>query len=143
MLKQMARLRVGLVLFLGIVMFGSIASASGVIYKGDNRRDSREERNYYRDGRWYKHDSMGHEVVVVDLPAGARIESLPPQHATVVVQGASYYHDDRYYYRPEPNGGYVVVTPPTEVRSQPQDNQDNRGDRGDNGRNEQNRDRNR
>ena len=151
MLKQIARLRVGLVLLLGILLFSSGALAMEVINRGDNRGDNRGysrgdnggERHYYRDGRWYKHDSRGNEISVDVLGIGVRVESLPPQHTTIVVGGASYYHDDRYYYRQAPNGGYTVVSAPVIVQPQPQGNYDKRGDRGGNSRNEGNRDQNR
>ena len=123
MLKQIARLRVGLVLLLGILLFCSSAFANGDFRpinrgddrrdnKGDNRRDSREERHYYRDGRWYKHDSRGNEISVADLVVGALVESLPPRHTTVVVQNTSYYYDDSRYYQRLPDGSFVVVQPP-------------------------------
>ena len=124
MLKQIARLRVGLVLFLGILLFFSSAFAMA-----DLRVVNREERHYYRDGRWYKHDSRGNQITVDVLPIGVFIESLPPRYTTVVVEGNSYYHDDRYYYRQSPKGGYVVVPEPVIVRSQPQSNHGERGQR--------------
>ena len=133
MLKQIARLRFCLVLLSGILLFCSSAVAMEVLSKQDNRRDNRGDRHYYRDGRWYRHDSSGHEIAVTVLGNGAFVESLPPQHTTIVVQGAQYYHDDRYYYRQHPNGGYVVVPAPAQI------NYNNRGARGDNSRNEVNR----
>ena len=124
MLKQIARLRAGLALLLGILLFCSSAFAMGNNYRSDNRGDNRGynsndnrgdnrgERHYYRDGRWYKHDSRGNEVSVADLVIGALVESLPPQHTTVVVQNTPYYYDNRHYYRQSPDGVYVVVEPP-------------------------------
>jgi hypothetical protein len=106
---------------------------------GYNRGYIRKERHYYRDGRWYKHDSRGNEIAVVALAIGALIESLPPQHTTVVVQNASYYHDGSYYYRKAPNGGYAVVSPPAIVHPQSQSNSDKRGEGGGNGHKEGNR----
>ena len=94
---------------------------------GYNRNDNREERHYYRNGRWYKHDSRGNEVSVADLVIGALVEALPPQHTTVVIQNTQYYHDDRYYYRQAPNGGYVVVQQPVIVQQQSQSNYDYQG----------------
>jgi hypothetical protein len=163
MLKQIARLKAGLVLLLGILLFCSGAFAMDVINKGDNRNnnrgynsndnrgynsnDNRQERHYYRDGRWYKHDSRGNEVAVTVLTNGALVESLPPQHTTIVVENTRYYHDDRYYYRQEPNGGYVVVSQPVIVQRQYQNNYDTRsqgnyntqGERGSNSYNQGNR----
>ncbi len=139
MLKQIARLRVGLVLLLGMILFSSGAFAMAdrrAINNGDNRGYNKEERHYYRNGRWYKHDSRGHEITVTDLFIGALIESLPPRHTTVVIQGAPYYHDDRYYYRQAPNGGYVVVSQPVIIQPRFQSNYDNRGDRGGNSYNQ-------
>ena len=136
MLGQMARLKVGLVILLGIPLLCSGAFAMEMRDSRNNRRDSREERHYYRDGRWYKHDLRGNEIVVSVLGIGVFVESLPPRHTTIVVQGAPYYHDDRYYYRQAPNGGYVVVSPPVIIQSRPQGSYDNRGDRGGNPHNE-------
>ncbi len=126
MLKHIVRLRVGLVLLLGILLFCSDAFAMGNDYRdrgnnrgnnrGDNRGDNRNynggERHYYRDGRWYKHDQRGNEVSVADIVIGAIAEALPPQHQTVVIQNTQYYYDNSHYYRPIPQGGYVVVAPP-------------------------------
>jgi hypothetical protein len=134
MLKQILRLRIGLVFLLGILLFCSSAFAMA-----DRSMLNGGERHYYRDGRWYKHDSRGHEITVAALAIGALIESLPPQHTTVVIQGTSYYHDDRYYYRQAPRGGYTVVAPPERVQPRPRNNRDERGGRGDNGHNEENR----
>jgi len=97
----------------------------------DDRRNNGGDRHYYRDGRWYKHDSRGNEVVVSVLTVGALIDSLPPVHTTVVIQGAPYYHDDHYYYRQAPSGGYIMVSPPVIVQPQSTSNYDKRGDRGD------------
>ena len=115
MLKQIIRLRIVLVLFLGILSLCSGSFAMGDhrdIDRGDNRNYSGGERHYYRDGRWYKHDSRGNEVSVADIVVGAIAEALPPQHQTVVVQNTQYYYDNSHYYRPIPQGGYVVVEPP-------------------------------
>ena len=108
MLKQVVRLRVGLVVLLGILLFYSGAVANGNNYGGPNRG----ERHYYRDGRWYKHDNRGHEVSVADIVVGAIAVFLPPQHQTIVIQNTQYYHDGSHYYREAPGGGYVVVDPP-------------------------------
>jgi hypothetical protein len=116
MLKQIARLRVGLVFILGILLFCSGAFAMGDLrVTTSTRRDNREDRHYYRNGRWYKHDSRGKEIIVYTLSIGALVDALPPRHTTVVVEGTPYYRDDNYYYRQEPNGGYVVVPRPVLV----------------------------
>jgi len=128
MLKQIVRLRVGLVLFLGALLFCPSAFAMARDYgrdnrgdnkndnrnnnKNDNRSDNRGERHYYRDGRWYKHDSAGHEIAVAALAIGALVESLPPQHTTVIVQNTPYYYDNTRYYQQLPDGSLVVVPPP-------------------------------
>ena len=111
MLKQIVRLRVGLVLLVGSLLFCSGAFAMGDTY-GGHREDNRGERHYYRDGRWYKHDSRGNEVSVADIVVGAIAEALPPQHQTIVIQNTQYYHDGSHYYREAPGGGYIVVEPP-------------------------------
>ena len=120
MLKQIVRLRVGLVLLLGIPLFCSGAFAMGDTYGGHNRRDDRrddrrgsmEERHYYRDGRWYKRDQGGHEVTVADIVLGAIAESIPPQHETIVIQNTPYYYDNSHYYQRRPDNTYIVVQPP-------------------------------
>ena len=150
MIKQISQLRVYLVLILGVLFFCSGAFAMvdrRELNRGDNgrgnsrdhRMDRMEERHYYRDGRWYKHDSRGHEIAVDFLSNGELIESLPPQHTTIVIQGASYYHDDRYYYKQAPRGGYAVVSPPVMVQPQSQNYHDERGGKGGNGHNEERR----
>ena len=124
MLKQIVRLRAGSVLLLGILLFCSSAFVMaqdngrdnrgdhGNDNKNDNRRDNRGERHYYRDGKWYKHDSLGHEIAVAALAIGALVEGLPPQHTTVVVQNTPYYYDNTRYYQQMPDGTLVVVPPP-------------------------------
>jgi hypothetical protein len=120
MLKHIARLRVGLVLLLGILLFCSSAFAMQPLNSRDNRRDnnrenrrdSRVERHYYRDGRWYKHDQRGNEVSVADIVIGAIAEALPPQHQTVVIQNTPYYYDNSHYYQRRPDNTYIVVAPP-------------------------------
>lgn len=134
MLKQIARLRVGLFLLLGILFFCSSAFAMAdrvVISRGGNRGYHGGDRHYYRDGRWYRHDARGNEIFVSFLAPGVFIEALPPQHTTVVIEGSSYYHDDSHYYRQEPRGGYVVVAPPVIVQPRFQNNDNGRGERGD------------
>jgi len=120
MLKQILRFRVVSVTLLLLVLFcpGVFAMADRrVINNGDNRRDNGgDQRHYYRDGRWYKHDSRGNEISVADIVVGAIAASLPPQHTTIVVQGAPYYYDNSHYYRQLPDGGYIVVQPPERER---------------------------
>ncbi len=128
MLKQIIRLRVFWVLLFGIAVLCPRASAMARDYerankgdhreddrgdrRNDNRGDNRGEKHYYRDGRWYKHDSAGHEIAVAALAIGALIESLPPQHTTVIVQNTPYYYDNTRYYQQMPDGTLVVVPPP-------------------------------
>ena len=119
MLKQIVRLRVGLVLLLGVILFCSGAFAMGDSYGGRDRRDGRgdyrggnEGRHYYRDGRWYRRDSGGHEVTVADIVLGAIAESIPPQHQTIVIQNTPYYYDNSHYYQRRPDNTYIVVQPP-------------------------------
>ena len=127
MLKQVLRFRVVLVILLILTLFCPGAFARGDNSGGDkggnrgySRGDNRGDRHYYRDGRWYRRGWFGWEFVVSALAIGAFIESLPPRHTTVVVEGAQYYHDDGYYYRQSPQGGYVVVPAPVIVQPQPQ-----------------------
>jgi hypothetical protein len=124
MLKQIVRLRIVLILLLGSLLFCSGAFAMGNTYGGRDRRDNRgdnrgdnrnyssEERHYYRDGRWYKHDQQGHEISVADIVIGAIAESIPPQHQTIVVQNTPYYYDNSHYYQRRPDNTYIVVEPP-------------------------------
>jgi hypothetical protein len=119
--------------------------------RGYVRGDNREDRHYYRDGSWYRRGPSGYDIVVSALVAGAFIESLPPRHTTIVIEGAPYYHDDRYYYKRRPQGGYVVVTEPVKVQHESKsnkhskDNKDNknnkdkRGEKGDDRNDEENR----
>ncbi len=91
----------GLALGIPLIFAGSSAMA-----------DNHEERHYYRDGGWYRHDEGGHDVSVADLVVGAIADSLPPQHTTVVYQNTPYYYDNHHYYRQRSEGGYVVVEEP-------------------------------
>ena len=103
------RFKALMALFLMLPFFGSTAFAFG---------DRGGDRNYYREGRWYRHDSSGVEIAVAALALGAYVESLPPQYTTVVVQGAPYYYDGNTYYTQYANGGYVVVQPPAQALPQ-------------------------
>ena len=119
MLKQIVRVRVGLIVFFGILLSCSGVFAMGDTYGGHDRRDNRGdyrgdngERHYYRDGRWYKRDQGGHEVTVADIVLGAIAESIPPQHETIVIQNTPYYYDNSHYYQRRPDNTYIVVEPP-------------------------------
>jgi hypothetical protein len=119
MLKQVLRFRVVLVILLMLTLFcpGGFARADDRgRHRVDYRGYDRGERYYYRDGGWYKSGWFGFGILVSALAIGALIDSLPPQHTTVVVQGTPYYYGDNYYYRQAPNGGYVVVPPPVLVQ---------------------------
>ena len=137
-MKYARRMLAGFYILISVFSFISLSGCLRGDYRGgnrgyirvDNRGYNRGDRHYYRDGRWYKHDSMGHDIVVVALAIGALIDALPPRHTTVVVEGNPYYHDDRYYYRQYPNGGYVVVPAPVIVQPQSQSNRDERGEKG-------------
>lgn len=125
MLKKISScFRVALVISLMLTMVCPYAFARGddreghrgysrIDYRGSNRGD----RYYYHDGEWYKPVWFGFGIAVAALAIGAIIDSLPPRHTTVVVEGTPYYYGDNHYYRQAPNGGYVVVQPP--VLSQP------------------------
>ena len=116
----MRYLRVSLVILLGALLLCSSAFAMGDRYggrhRGDDRRDDRrgsmEERHYYRDGRWYRRDSSGHDVTVTDIVLGAIAESIPPRHETIVIQNTPYYYDNSHYYQRRPDNTYIVVAPP-------------------------------
>ena len=113
--RKNMKAKLGLILILGIILFSSGAFAMAdrrVINNGDNRGDNRGDRHFYRGGRWYKHDSRGNEIAVDILAIGALIESLPPQHTTVIVQNTPYYYDNTRYYQQLPDGSLVVVPPP-------------------------------
>ena len=132
MLKQTLRLRSALVLALGLALLCSSAFAQGWWgNRGDQRqnnrgnsrqvdpRDSRSydrgDRYHYRDGRWYSRGWFGWEFAVAALTVGAIVESLPPQHSTIIVENTPYYYDNTVYYRQLPDGAYVVVQPPALV----------------------------
>jgi hypothetical protein len=135
MLKQILRFRTPLVSLLILSLFcpaalaraddrGNFRGGDRGYSRFDDRDYHRGSRHYYRDGRWYRHGWFGFGILVSALAIGALIESLPPRHTTVVVEGTPYYHDDNYYYRPLSQGGYVVVpqpvvAPPPVVVSQP------------------------
>ena len=109
-----------LILVLALALPYSGAFAMGDRREIDHRRDNRGdngnynggERHYYRDGRWYKHDSTGNEIADDILAIGALVESLPPQHTTVVIQNTPYYYDNSHYYQRRPDNTYIVVEPP-------------------------------
>src|SRR5665213_2045877 len=64
----------------------------------DDRRY--EHRGYrYHDGGWW----FGGAVVSA-LIVGSIIESLPPRHDVVIINGYRYYYDGQYYYQDTPNG---------------------------------------
>ena len=117
-----------------VSLFLSMDGCEGGYYSRNDgryvRENDREYRHYYRDGRWYRHEPSGVDVVVSALVAGALIEALPPQHTTVVIEGARYYHDDNYYYKPAPRGGYVVVPEPVQKNSRSQGDNRNDNNRG-------------
>ena len=111
----------GFYILISVFSFISLIGCERGYYRGENREyDNRGYRHYYRDGRWYQRDSMGHDIAVSSLAIGALIDALPPSHTTVVVESTPYYHDDRYYYRQLPEGGYVVVSAPVIVQPQSQ-----------------------
>ena len=116
MLKLIVRLKVVLVLLLGSLLLCSVAFANGNDYGRRDDRDHRgyngEQRHYYRDGRWYRHDDRGNEISVADIVVGAIAEALPPQHQTVVIQNTPYYYDNSHYYQRRPDNTYIVVEPP-------------------------------
>ena len=139
-MKYARRMLVGFYVLISVVSFLSLVGCGGGYDRRGNRgyirEDNREYRHYYRDGKWYQRDSMGHEIAVAALAIGAFIDALPPSHTTVVVESTPYYHDDRYYYRQASNGGYVVVPAPVIVQPKSKSNYGGRGERGGNGQNE-------
>lgn len=111
MLKHSKQLKVSLVLLFGILLF-----CSSAFVQKRYTTDNDGVRHYYRDGRWYKNDSTGNEIVVNAIAVGTCVESLPLEHTTVVIQSAPYviqstpyYYDKQYYYAQLPKGNYVVV----------------------------------
>ncbi len=61
---------------------------------------------YYCRGRYYKQMSRGY--VVVPAPVGVVIETLPPYHRVIVINGITYHEYDGVYYKGGPTG-YTVV----------------------------------
>ena len=119
MLNKMIRVRVGLVLLLGLPLCLSSTLAMAQDDRGGHwwqhkNHDSNHggDRHHYRDGKWYRHDSAGHDILVASLALGALVEALPPRHTTVVVHDTPYYYDNEHYYRPAPGGVFVVVDAP-------------------------------
>ncbi len=97
MIKQTLRFKPALVLILGLSVL-----CSGVFAQAEGNR------YHYRDGHWY---GQG-EVVVSSIGVGSVVESLPPEHTTIVVEKTPYYYDNTRYYSESPDGTYVVVTAP-------------------------------
>jgi hypothetical protein len=85
---------------------------NGKYNRGDDRGNNEGDRHYYRDGRWYKHNSRGNDIAVDNIYVGARVDSLPPQHTTIVIQGAQYHYDNSHYYKELPDRSFIVVQPP-------------------------------
>ena len=133
-MKNARRVLAGLYILIIVFSFISFSGCYEGYYREGNRGyvrgDNGEERHYYRDGNWNRRDPSGLDVVVSALAIGALIESLPPRHTTVIHKGGPYYRDDRYYYQRRPQGGYVVVPEPVNVRPRPQNEYDKRGERG-------------
>lgn len=128
MVKQLSRFKTVVVMLLTLVLFcpgvfareddrGGNRGGNRVDNRNDNRGYNGGDRHYYRDGNYYKRGWFGLGAVVAALAVGAYLESLPPKHTVVVVQGNKYYHDDRYYYRQLPDGGYAVVATPVIVET--------------------------
>jgi hypothetical protein len=139
-MKNARRILAGFYILVTAFSFLSLSGCLEGDYRGGNRGYSREyngeERHYYRNGRWYRRDPSGVDIIISALFTGALIESLPPRHTTVVVEGDKYYHDDRYYYKQRPQGGYVVVPEPVRGKSESRGQQEkgdnhNQGNRGD------------
>ena len=87
--------------------------------RGENGGQRGGGRYYYHGDNWYRHGWFGWGVLVPILVIGAIIESLPPRHETVIIEGTPYYRDERYYYKELPDGNYVVVPPPAVIQPQP------------------------
>jgi hypothetical protein len=131
----------GFYVLISVFSFISLGGCEVGYYRGGNRgyirEDNRGYRHYYRDGRWYRRDPSGVDIVVSALVIGAFTESLPPRHTIVEVEGNQYYHDNRYYYRQRPEGGYEVVSKPAKkVQPRSKSNNDGRQERGDDSRGE-------
>jgi hypothetical protein len=112
MLKQALKFGGVLVLLVMVTLCYPGAFAQGDDH-GETYRDSDGHRYYYRDGKYYRHSSLGQDIVASVLSIGGFIDAPPPRHTVYVVGDTRYYHDGRYFYRPAPQGsGYVVVQPP-------------------------------
>ena len=107
-MKHAKRMLAGVCVLISVFTFLSL----GGCVRGVYREEYRGDRHYYRDGRWYKHDSRGNEITVADLVIGAIAESIPPQHQTIVIQNTPYYYDNSHYYQRRPDNTYIVVEPP-------------------------------
>ncbi|MBF0532931.1 MAG: hypothetical protein HQL23_07545 [Candidatus Omnitrophica bacterium] len=132
MFKQRLKFKAAWALVLGLSLLCSSAYAQRNDRRDDRRNDRQEnnqrdmqahnqrnnqqyhrgERYHYRDGRWYKRGWFGWEFAASVVSIGALIESLPPNHSTIVVQDTPYYYDGQRYYQQLPDGIYVVVQPP-------------------------------
>jgi len=128
-MKNTRQMMAGCYILVLVFSFLSLCGCGRGYYVRGNGGYITEDRHYYRDGGWYRRDSRGNEIAVADVGIGVFVESLPPQHTTVVVQGAQYYHDGKHYYRQAPKGGYTVVAPPVAAQSRSQGDHSNRGER--------------
>lgn len=64
---------------------------------------------FFHAGVWYQH--RGPNFVVVRPPIGIFLPILPPDYATLWVDGIPYYYANDIYYVPVPNGYQVVPAP--------------------------------
>lgn len=113
-MKNVKLILAGCYILIPVFLFLSMAGCEGEYYVRGEREYNRGYRHHYREGRWYRQESPGHDIAVAALAIGEIIDALPPIHTTVVVGRTPYYHDGRYYYRRHPRGGYMVVAPPVE-----------------------------
>jgi hypothetical protein len=110
------------------LLLGSFLSYSGGLALADDRdrngdikkdttrdvtRDVRSHRHYYHNGRWYRKGWFGFGIAVPALSVGAFVDFLPATYTGVAVQGRVYYYGDNTYFMPLPEGGYLVVAPPS------------------------------
>ena len=119
MMFKISKFKAALALVLVLPLFCSSVFAYES-HRNNHWGDSRIDRHYYREGRWYHRGPSGIEIAVAALALGAYVETLPPRYTTVVVQGTPYYYDGTTYYSRYANGGYVVVQAPMQVVPQRQ-----------------------
>jgi len=98
------------VIFLSLAL---LCTGTSLVLADDHGQVRHVSHHYYRNGHWYRHGWFGIGVAVPVLSTGVYVNTLPPAYTPVVIQGTTYYYGENTYFRPETDGGYTVVSPPS------------------------------